>query len=327
MRIFRILTLGIATVFLLLTSTGEGVAADAKFPTKPIQVIIPFPPGSTDVLLRPFIEKMPEYLGQSMTFIYKPGAAGSVGAGYVAVSKPDGYTLVGVSESALVTVPLTNKAIDYRLESFATISMFVEAPVLLCVKSDSRWKTLRDLIDEAKKNPGQMSFNTSGTYGTVHTAAESLFKDAGIKLTHIPSQGSGASVPALLGGHINASSITLAVILPHVKAGTIRPLVSFTEKRLRALPDVPTAKELGYPVVASSFYGLLAPKGTPRAIVEIIYGAAKKTRENHESFIKERYDNIGVEMMFLGPQEYYNHLKKFQAFQEKILQELSKPGN
>ena len=142
----RIFWIGIVVLGLLLPICGESLAAEKKFPAKPIQVIIPFQPGDTDNLLRPFIEKMPEFLGQPVNLIYKPGAAGSVGAGFVAASKPDGYTLVGSSYSSILTVPLTHKDVGYTWESFAPVSCLVEAASLLVVLPSAPWKDLKELV-------------------------------------------------------------------------------------------------------------------------------------------------------------------------------------
>ena len=126
-------------------------AAEKKFPSRPIQVVIGFQPGDTDNLLRPFIEKMPEYLGEPLTFVYKPGAAGSLGASFVAATKPDGYTLLGTSQSSICAVPLMQKNLDYNWESFSPVSCLLKVPYLFAVKADARWTNIRELVAEAKK--------------------------------------------------------------------------------------------------------------------------------------------------------------------------------
>ena len=300
---------------LLLTIIGGSWAAEKKFPTKPIQVIIPFQPGDTDNLLRPFVEKMPEYLGQPVNLVYKPGAAGSVGAGFVAASKPDGYLIVGSSHSSIVVVPLTNKDVGYTWKSFAPVCALVEASSLLVVQSSSPWKTLKDLIEDSKKSPGKITYSSSGTFGTNHLIPEALCKEAGIKWTYIPSQGSGPTITALLGGHVNVASTAIAPALPHLRAGTLRPIAVYRPTRMRALPDAPSLKELGYPISSSSPYGLLAPKDTPKEVVDAIYLAAKKVVESHRDFIAERLGKLGAEIGFEGPEEYTVHLgRQYELF-------------
>ena len=152
MRLNRILTLSVIAVLLGAGgSFSSSVLAAEKFPLKPVQVIIPFQPGDTDNLLRPFIERMGDFLGQPLSVVYKPGAAGAVGAGFVATSKPDGYVLVGTSHSSIAVVPLTNKQVTYSLDSFEPIASLVESGSLLVVLSSSPWLTFKDLIEASKR--------------------------------------------------------------------------------------------------------------------------------------------------------------------------------
>lgn len=324
MRVFRIWVLLLLWLSFILLFTGNSLAAERKFPAKPVQIIIPFQPGSTDVLLRPFVEKMPEFLGQPVPYIYKPGAAGSLGAGFVAASKPDGYTLLGTSNSSIVTVPLTQKDLPYTWKSFAPIACMVDVPNLLCVKSDARWKNIKELVAEAKNNPGKISYTSSGTFGSLHITAEAFFKEAGVNLNHIPSQGSAPSVTAVLGGHVDVNSVTAGVVFPHLKAGTMRALTVFSKKRLKFLPDLPTASEMGYPVVKSAYYGLLAPKGTPKEIVDTIYLAAQKALEKHEAFIQDRLEKMSVELDFRGPEEYAILLRYQEEFYSDMINKIRK---
>jgi tripartite-type tricarboxylate transporter receptor subunit TctC len=324
MRSIRFGGVRILVVGLILSVTGGVLASEKKFPAKPVQIIIPFQPGSTDILLRPFVEKMPEYLGQPVTFIYKPGAAGSMGAGFVAAAKSDGYTLLGTSISSIVVVPLTQKDLPYTWRSFAPIACMVDVPNMLCVKADARWKDLKEFVAEAKKNPGKISYTSSGTFGSLHISAESFFKEADIKMNHIPSQGSAPSVTAVLGGHVEMNYVTAGVVYPHLKAGTMRALTVFSKKRVKFLPEVPTATELGYPVVKPSYYGILAPKGTPKEIVEAIYLSAKKALENHEAFIQDRFEKMSVQLDFRGPEDYTALLKDQEEFYSDMLHRMRK---
>jgi tripartite-type tricarboxylate transporter receptor subunit TctC len=187
-RIFGIVSL---VSSLLLVPWGGSGAAEKKFPFKPLQVIIPFQPGDTDNLLRPYEEKAPGYLGQPVSMVYKPGAAGAVGAGFVASSKADGYTLVGSSQSSIVVVPLTQKEVGYTWESFAPVSCLVETASMLVVQSSAPWKDLKELVEDSRKSPEKITYSSSGTFGTNHLIPEALCKEAGIKWTFIPSQGSG----------------------------------------------------------------------------------------------------------------------------------------
>jgi tripartite-type tricarboxylate transporter receptor subunit TctC len=307
-----------AALTLIFSVWGEPSAAERKFPSKPIQVIIPFQPGDTDNLLRPFLEKMPEFLGQPVTMVYKPGAAGATGAGFVAASKPDGYLLVGSSHSSIVVVPLTQKDVGYTWKSFAPVCSMADSSSLLAVQSDSPWKTLKDLIEDSKKNPGKINYSSSGTFGSNHLIPEAMCAEAGIKWTYIPSQGSGPTITALLGGHVQVASTAIVPALPHLRSGALRPLAVYRPTRMRALPDAPTLRELGFSIHSASPYGILAPKNTPKEVVDAIYQAAKKAGEKYRDTIADRLDKLGAEIGFEGPEEYTAHLEKQYELFSKI---------
>lgn len=297
-----------ATIGVFSVSGTHSLAAD-KFPAQPIQLVIPFAPGDTDNMLRPFVEKMGEFLGQPLVLNYKPGAGGGVGAGFVAAAKPDGYTLVGTSPGSIVVVPLANKDIRYTPESFIPIAALAEGGLMLVVASSSPWKTVKDLVEHSKKNPGKVTFTSSGALGITHLLAEVFSKEAGVKWNHIPYQGSAPAITALLGGHVDMASTAIAPAQSHMKAGTLRPLAVFGETRLKAYPDVPTLKELGYNVGSPVLYGLSAPKGTPKEVIDAIYTAAKKGVDKYNEQIAANLALFGAEIKLLGPDEYAAYLK------------------
>ena len=297
-----------AAIGVFSLSGTQSLAAD-KFPAQPIQLVIPFAPGDTDNMLRPFVEKMGEFLGQPVVLNYKPGAGGGVGAGFVAAAKPDGYTLVGTSPGSIVVVPLANKDIRYTPESFTPIAALAEGGLMLVVASSSPWKTLKDLMENSKKNPGKVSFTSSGALGITHLLAEVLSKEAGVKWNHIPYQGSAPAITALLGGHVDMASTAIAPAQSHMKAGTLRPLAVFGETRLKAYPDVPTLKELGYNVGSPVLYGISAPKGTPKEVVDAIYIAAKRGVDKYNEQIAANLALFGAEIKLLGPDDYAAYLK------------------
>jgi len=301
----------VAAIGAIGPAAAPALAADA-FPTRPIQLVIPFAPGDTDNMLRPFADKLVEFLGQPVVLNYRPGAGGGVGAGFVATSKPDGYTLVGTTPGSIVVVPLANKDTKYTTEAFTPVAALSEGGLMLVVPSSSPHKSVRDLVDFSKKNPGKISFGTSGAMGITHLLAEIFSKEAGIKWNHIPYQGSGPAITALLGGHVDMASTAIAPAQAHIKAGTLRPLASFGDTRLKAYPDVPTFKELGYNLGSPTLYGISAPKGTPREVVDAIYAAAKKVTEKSGDQIASSLANFGAEIRLLGPDEYAAYLKKQQ---------------
>ena len=234
---WRLTVMGITLTVIFLSLVATGLGAEKKFPAKPIQVIIPFQPGETDNLLRPFIEKFPEYLGQPVNFVYKPGAAGGVGAGFVAGSKPDGYTLLGSSLSSVVLLPLTNKDIGYSQNSFTPVSCLALGYLMFAVQSNARWNNIHELVAEAKKNPGKISYASTGTFGNSHLAGAAFCNAAGVNLNHIPAQGSGPAVTAMLGGHVDIAVTGPGPSIPHIRMGTVRALVIFNEKRVSGSPS------------------------------------------------------------------------------------------
>ncbi|MGA2954848.1 MAG: tripartite tricarboxylate transporter substrate binding protein [Thermodesulfobacteriota bacterium] len=310
------ITLGVLGILLPLWEVG--VAAEKKFPSRPIQVIVPFVPGETDNLLRPFVEKMPDFLGQPVTFVYKPGAAGGTGSLFVANSKPDGYTLVASSQSSMVLLPLANKDLGYTPEAFTAVSCLVEGYINVGVLTNARWKTIQDLVADAKKNPEKISYSSTGTFGITHIAAEAFCKEAGIKMIHVPTGGAGAAVTAMLGGHVDISMAGSGPTFPHIKAGTVRSLMIFNARRAKAIPDVPCAKELSYPVIPLN-YGILAPKGTPKQIIEILAQSIKKVIEKNGPLLEDRLSQLGAQINYLGPEEHAAFLKSQYDYFGKVL--------
>ena len=324
MKAIRFFCMGFLTVGLMLLSVEKIFAAGPKYPTKPIQVTVAFAPGDTDVVLRPFVEKMPDYLGQPMTIVYKPGAAGALGATLVVNSNPDGHTLLGSTQSAMVVIPLTQQGVSYTLDSFTPICVVAESYPTLWVQSNARWKNLPELVAEAKKKPGMINFTSPGTMAIQHLLVEAFASEAGIKLNHIPAQGGATQITALLGGHVDMAVSALNTGLPHVQSGALRPLGIFSPKRAKALPNYPTLLEQGYRVDTPMIYGFMGPKDTPREVVEALSSAARKVIENHKSFIVDRYDKLGAEILYQTPEEYGANLRKQRDFFSKIVNNMTK---
>ncbi len=285
-----------------------------KFPDKAIQLVIPFSPGDTDQMLRPIVDKMNEYLGQPVVMSYKPGAGGGVGAGFVAAAKADGYTIVGSSPGALVIVPLANKDVKYTTDSFTPIASLSQGGLMLLVPAKSKYQTLADVVKSAKENPGTITYGSSGAMGITHLMAEVFAQEAKISIRHIPFQGSGPGITALLGGHTDMASAAIGPAQSHIKAGTLRALAVFSDKRLAAFPEVPTVKESGFQVGSPTLYGIVAPHGTSKKNVDAIYNAAQKVVEAHRGAIEKTLGTLGGEINLLGPEAYGAYL----AEQKKI---------
>jgi tripartite-type tricarboxylate transporter receptor subunit TctC len=262
----------VVLTILVLAATTAGVAAQDAFPSRPITIVAPFPPGGVaDLTARPVAAAMEKVLKSPVGVLNKTGAAGAVGMQYVATSKPDGYTLL-LALSSISIIPEADKLFGrppaFTVDQFEPIALISADPTILVVRAESPWKTAKEFIDDARKRPGQITYSSSGIYGTLHMAMELLSHAAGIKMRHVPTAGAGPALTAILGGHVDALASGPAVVIPHIKAGKLRPLAGWGDKRVAALPDVPTFKELGYP--DAEFYiwaGLFAPRGTPEPVV------------------------------------------------------------
>ena len=249
------------------------------YPSKPIALVVPFPPGGVaDIVARPAADAMSRVLNAPIVIENKPGAGGGIGMGYVAKSKPDGYTLL-LALSSISILPeadrITGRAPMFQLDQLVPIARLTADPTVLAVRADSPWKTLQDFVADARKRPGGITYGSSGNYGTMHVPMEMFASSAGVKLLHVPYTGAGPAVIGLLGGNIDAVASGPSTVIQHVKAGKLRVLASWGDKRLASLPDVPTLTESGYDAVFFQWSGLFAPAGTPEAIVVRLREAAR----------------------------------------------------
>jgi tripartite-type tricarboxylate transporter receptor subunit TctC len=309
-----------------LAYEGTNCQAAEKYPSRAIQVIIGYEPGSTDQALKPFIDKMAEVLGQPMNFVFKPGAGASIAGTYVASSKPDGYTLMGASLGPLITSPLTMKGINYTLEDFTPLCRTSAQATALMVKPDARWKTLKEFIDEAKKTPGKLNYATSGVLGTNHIPMEMLQKAAGCKLTHIPTTGSGAVLTALLGGHVDMGLAPMNAAAPQLKSGQLRALAFIHTQKVADYPDVPTLVELGYPITYSGYFVLVGPKGMPADVVQTLIGASDRVMEVHKKEIQDQWKNLSLDTAYLKGEDLAKLLRTDRDNTKKIIDEIQKSG-
>ncbi|MPT38515.1 MAG: tripartite tricarboxylate transporter substrate binding protein [Achromobacter sp.] len=291
----------------------------AAYPAKPVQLVIPFSPGDTDQMLRPITEKMGQYLGQPIVMNYKPGAGGGIGAAYTASAAPDGYTIVGSSPGALVVVPLANKEIKYTTDSFAPVAAISLGGMMIVASGKSKYKTLADVVADAKARPDGISYGTSGAMGISHLLGETFASEARIQLRHIPFQGSAPAVTALLGGHTDIAVSAVGPAQAHIQSGGLRPLAIFSSKRLAAYPDVPTLRELGYDVGSPTIYGLMAPKDTPPQVIDTLYQAARKVVAEQGDEVNKILGTIGAEISVLSPQEYGTYLQEQRALFSKAI--------
>jgi tripartite-type tricarboxylate transporter receptor subunit TctC len=281
--------------------------AQEKYPTKPINFVIGYPAGgTTDVCARPLVMAASKILGQPIVVLNKPGGGSAVAVASLKIEKPDGYT-IGILPSGAVLSQHMRKVPYDSAKDFTPIMQYAVYLYGLVVRSDSPWKTFKEFIDYAKANPGKVRYSTAGPGTPQHLVMERLALKEKIKWTHIPFQGGGPAVTALLGGHVEASSQTTEW-KAHVEAGRLRLLAVYGEKRMADFPNVPTLLELGYDITAASLISIVGPKGVSPQIVETLHGAFKKAMEDPD-FIKVSRQ-MDQPPLYRGPADLAKHLVK-----------------
>jgi tripartite-type tricarboxylate transporter receptor subunit TctC len=259
------------TVLALALSLGLGAAtpAFAAYPDQPIKLVIGFPPGGGgDLYGRLIANALSKSLGQTVVADNRTGAGGNIAADLVAKAKPDGYTLLLAMSGNLAVAPATRpQSIPYKVpDDFAPIGMILEAPHGLFVAHGSRFKTARELLDAAKTQ--KLSFASTGAGAAAHMGMEMVVKEAGVEMLHVAYRGSGPAITDMLGGQVDSFFATASPLVNQVRQGQLRLLAITGDKRNPAIPDVPTFKELGVNVPVTQWYGLVAPAGTPDAVVK-----------------------------------------------------------
>ena len=277
--------------------------AQETFPSRAITIVNAFPPGgANDIATRPFASALEPVIKQPVVVETKAGAGGQVGAQVAANAKPDGYTLLshnnGISgyeevDKLFGRQPKTTRA------DFIPLARLIADPVLVLVNDQQPYKTLKDFIDDAKKRPEAIVYSSGGLYGATHLPVALFEKVTGIpKLRHLPTNGGGPAITALLGNNAQMSTQSVSASLPHIKAGKLRPLASFGGKRSASVPDVPTVKELGFNMEYYLWVGIFAPKGTPVNTVATLSGAIDKAGTSDA--YKTAMSNAGLQADYLN---------------------------
>jgi tripartite-type tricarboxylate transporter receptor subunit TctC len=274
----------VVLAFLALATLAPGAVAQEPYPTRPVSIVNPFPPGGiADLTARPLASTFERLLKQPFVVVNKPGAAGAVGAQFASVAKPDGYTLL-VALVSISSTPEVDKLFGrpptYTRDQFVGIARLNADPPVLAVNGP--WKTLKELIDDAKKRPGEITFASSGPYGASHLPLEMLLQATGLKMRHLPTTGGGPATTAVLGGHAQLWASPPALAAPHVEAGKMRVLATWGATRLAAFPDVPTLKELGYDIEYYIWTGLFAPKAVPANVIQALRDATRRAMQDDE---------------------------------------------
>lgn len=310
----------------LLFGLAGPALAQGGYPSKPIAMIVPFPPGGlADIVARPVAEAMGRELGQPVVIENKAGAGGGIGMGLAAKAAPDGYTVL-LSLSSLTVIPeadaLLGRAPMYLPNALRPIARFTADPTVLAVRAEAPWKTAKDFVDDARRRPGAINYGSSGSYGTMHVPMEILAQNAGIKLTHVPFTGAGPAVVALLGGQIDAVSSGPATVLQHVKAGKLRVLAHWGSTRLETLPEVPALKDAGYEAEYAQWSGLFIPAGTPETIAQRLRVAARAAAQDPK--VKEVILGAGSPILYQDMPEFEKYVQADARRMAEVVKRIGK---
>jgi tripartite-type tricarboxylate transporter receptor subunit TctC len=297
------------------------VAYGQAYPSKPITVIVPFPPGgSTDTIARAMTPKLNERLGQPLVVENKPGATGAIGASQVKRAKPDGYTLLVASIGVYAVNPHLQKGLQYDpTKDFDLLTVAARAPNVLVVGPDVPVNSVAELIAHVKKMPGKVSFASSGSGSSDHLTAALFFQKTGAEGLHVPYKGGAPAISDLLAGHANASFQNLNAVIGHIKGGKLKALAVTSDKRVPQLPQVPTMAEAGVKdLEVYSWQAVAAPKGLPKEVKEKLHSALVASLNDADT--KKRLEDLGFEVVANTPEQFEKYLASELARWKQVIQ-------
>jgi tripartite-type tricarboxylate transporter receptor subunit TctC len=304
-----------------LHGIGPAHAQATDYPNRLIKVVVPFPAGGpTDGMTRIISDRLGQVLGQSIVVENRGGGAGgSIGAKYVATSDPDGYTLLITPGGALTNGPAMHSNIGYDpVKAFTPVAQLIDSPQVMAVHEDLPVKTIAELVAYAKANPGKISWGTQGVGTAPHLLAELFKLDEGVNIVIVPYRGTAPMLAAAVAGEIPLVLDPLTTIFPHIQSGKLRPLAITGASRNAKLPDVPTVTEAGYPRLQSSFWlGVVAPSGTPPAIIDKLNAAFRETLKTPET--RTRLDALGAAIKIGTPEDFRQMLARELALWTSVV--------
>jgi tripartite-type tricarboxylate transporter receptor subunit TctC len=321
-----LLSANAAGVGLGLGATPWLALAQEDFPSRPLTMVVPFPPGGVaDTVGRPVAEAMGRALKQSMIVENKGGAGGGIGMAQVAKAKADGYNVL-MALSSVVVLPEADKVLKrppmFTLDQLKPVARFTADPTVLVVRAESPWKTLAEFLAYAKSKPGSVTFGSSGNYGTMHVPMEQLKAATNTFMLHVPYTGAGPAIMAVLAGQVDAVSTGPSSVVQQIKAGKLRALAHWGEGRLSALPEVPSLKELGLPITYSQWSGMFVPAGTPETVVVRLRAAAKAAVE--DSRAKQALAAAGSSFQYQDALEFERFVQQDAKNMAVVVQRIGK---
>jgi tripartite-type tricarboxylate transporter receptor subunit TctC len=325
-RFFRSTSCLLTSVVASMTMMSSTATAQEDYPTKPITMVVPFPPGGVaDVVGRPIAEALGRILKQAVIVENKAGAGGGVGMGQVAKAKGDGYTLL-MALSSITILPEADKVLNrnplYQLNQFKAIARITADPTVLVVRADSPWKTFAEFIADVKKNPGKFTFGSSGNYGTMHVPMEMLKASSNTFMVHVPYTGAGPALLGMLSSQVDALATGPSSVVSQIKAGKVRALAHWGEGRLASLPDVPSLKELGQPVAFAQWAGLFVPASTPDSIVNKLREATKLAA--NDSRVVQTIATAGSPILYLDQAAFETYIASESKLMAGVVKRIGK---
>ena len=306
-----------------LSCDGSSPALAQSYPAKPIRMVVPFPPGgAADIIGRILAQRLSEHMGQQFVVDNRAGASGNIGAEAVAKAERDGYTiLMGALTSHAINSTLERRTVRYNLErDLSPIAIVATVPYVLVIHPSVPARSVQEFIAYAKAKPGHVTYGSSGAGAPQRLAAEMFQLRTRIAMVHVPYKGSGQVITDLIGGQVLAAFESLPAALPHIRGAKLRPLAVTTAQRLPMLAEVPTMQEAGLPdFEVSSTFGILAPAGTPKAVVERLNGEIAKVVQLPD--VRERFLQMGAFAMSTTPEEAARRIGSEIAMWAKVIDE------
>lgn len=320
----KILSLFVGAMSLMLVACGGEKKAEEKvadvYPSKPVNVIIAYKAGGgTDVGARILMAEAQKNFEQPFVIVNKPGADGEIGYTELLKANPDGYTIGFINLPTFVSLPLQRET-KYKIEDAEPIMNHVYDPGVLVVKADSQFNAISDFVEYAKSNPEKLTISNNGTGASNHIGAADFAKEAGIEVTHVPFGGSSDMLAALRGGHVDATVAKISEVASLVKSGELRLLATFTAERLEGFDEIPTLTESGYPVLFGSARAIVAPKGTPKEVIDKLHDVLKTALEAPENIEKSK--NANLPLKYMSPEELGKYINDDDKYMREVKEKL-----
>jgi tripartite-type tricarboxylate transporter receptor subunit TctC len=316
----RIIACAAAALSVVLTAAGAS-AQTQGWPNRPIRIVVPYTPGGyTDYMTRTVGQKLSEALGQPIVYENRPGANSVIGADVIAKAAPDGYTFGTVIAAHAVNATLNTKLPYDVLKDFTYVSLLSVAPLMMVAHPSTPANNIKELIELAKKKPGELNFASSGVGAAAHLTMEMFKSRAGVNLVHVPYKGTAPALTDILGARINVMFDTVGAFTSHVNAGTLKAIAVTAKERMPGAPNVPTVHESGLPgFVAGTWAGLIAPAGVPKDIVNRVAGEVQKILR--DPAMKEQLAKLGYEAIGNTPEEFSAFMRDEVALWAKVIKD------